>query len=194
MNYYEELGVSENATDEEIRAAFRRKAKQNHPDRGGSADKMVVTNRAYETLSSPQRRLGYDRTGEDRPQIDNAAQQFVMQIALEWMGSEPNSGDLIADVTARLNSEDQASYEQIRVGTQYLDRLCKRITKIKYKGKGTDFLRHLVAIKIRDTKQNIEKLKDRQKMLAQARIVLAAYDYEVEAPPSSVQRFAIDFK
>src|ERR1700736_6198251 len=67
-SYYEELGVSPDASEEEIRAAFRRKAKGAHPDKpGGDAAKMARANRAYETLISPDRRLTYDRTGEDRP-------------------------------------------------------------------------------------------------------------------------------
>jgi curved DNA-binding protein CbpA len=61
MNYYAILGVSENATYEEIRSAFRRLAKAYHPDRnpeGKEQFELIV--RAYETLTDPVKKASYD--------------------------------------------------------------------------------------------------------------------------------------
>jgi hypothetical protein len=44
------LGVSKRATDEQIKAAYRRKAQECHPDRGGSDEAMARINEAYERL------------------------------------------------------------------------------------------------------------------------------------------------
>ncbi len=62
-NFYEILGVAENATAETIRRAFRDRAKERHPDRvaGAEAD-MVLLNRAYDTLKDSRRRRTYDAT------------------------------------------------------------------------------------------------------------------------------------
>ncbi|MBX6770366.1 MAG: molecular chaperone DnaJ [Chloroflexi bacterium] len=65
-DYYEVLGVPRNATEEEIRKAFRKLAFQYHPDRNHSADaneKFKEINEAYEVLSDPQRRREYDQFG-----------------------------------------------------------------------------------------------------------------------------------
>lgn len=60
-NYYEELGLTPEATQEEIRDAYRARAKQAHPDRtGGDAMLMARLNQAYETLGDPLRRVRYD--------------------------------------------------------------------------------------------------------------------------------------
>ncbi len=60
-NYYELLGVTPEATQEEIRAAFHELAKRVHPDSGGNKALFRSVNTAYETLRDPTRRAAYDR-------------------------------------------------------------------------------------------------------------------------------------
>lgn len=59
-NYYELLGIFPSADSTRIRQAFLRKAKQNHPDIGGTAEAMQGINEAYKTLISPSSRAAYD--------------------------------------------------------------------------------------------------------------------------------------
>lgn len=60
MNYYEILGVSDKATADEIKRAYRKLASQHHPDKGGDKAKFQEIQQAYETLSSNDRRQQYD--------------------------------------------------------------------------------------------------------------------------------------
>lgn len=63
-DYYKILGISKNASAEEIKAAFRKLAHQYHPDKaGGNADKFKEVNEAYQVLSNPQKRQQYDQFG-----------------------------------------------------------------------------------------------------------------------------------
>ncbi len=66
---YEVLGVSRQATEAEIKSAYKRKAIESHPDRNpddpGAEDRFKEVARAYEVLSDPQRRRMYDMTGDD---------------------------------------------------------------------------------------------------------------------------------
>jgi molecular chaperone DnaJ len=66
-DYYDVLGVARAASDQEIKAAFRRLAKECHPDRCNgdttSERRFKEVNEAYEALKDPQKRAAYDRFG-----------------------------------------------------------------------------------------------------------------------------------
>jgi len=51
VNYHEVLGVNVGASQDEIKKAYRKKAMEHHPDRGGSEQKFKEVNEAYEVLS-----------------------------------------------------------------------------------------------------------------------------------------------
>lgn len=64
-DYYETVGVSENASQDEIRAAYRELARTLHPDKTGgdedAEDRLKEINAAYDTLKNPEKRKEYDR-------------------------------------------------------------------------------------------------------------------------------------
>lgn len=59
-SFYDVLGVSKNASDKDIKSAFRKLAQKYHPDRGGDEAKFKEISEAYETLSNPDKRKEYD--------------------------------------------------------------------------------------------------------------------------------------
>lgn len=72
-DYYEVLGVDKNATDEELKKAYRKLAKKYHPDANAENKKEAEAKfkeigEAYETLSNPEKRKMYDQFGHEGPQ------------------------------------------------------------------------------------------------------------------------------
>jgi DnaJ-class molecular chaperone len=59
-DYYSILGVSETATTDEIKKAFRKLAVKHHPDRGGSKEKFQEINEAHGILSDEKKKQQYD--------------------------------------------------------------------------------------------------------------------------------------
>ncbi len=71
-NYYELLGVDRSASPEQIKRAYRRLAKELHPDVNpdpGAEARFKEVSKAYETLSDPDRRARYDQFGTDDPSV-----------------------------------------------------------------------------------------------------------------------------
>lgn len=66
-DYYEVLGLSRGASEQDVKSAFRRLAKDCHPDRNSgdksAEQKFKELNEAYEVLKDPQKRGAYDRMG-----------------------------------------------------------------------------------------------------------------------------------
>jgi curved DNA-binding protein len=79
-DYYDVLGVSRDAGPDELQQAFRRLARQNHPDVNhdpGAEERFKEVNEAYSVLSDPDQRKKYDRFGEDFRKIPDDWEQRV---------------------------------------------------------------------------------------------------------------------
>jgi DnaJ family protein A protein 2 len=64
QNYYFDLNVSQDASSDDIKRAYRRLAMEHHPDKGGCADQFKMINEAYSVLSDVNKRHAYDVCGQ----------------------------------------------------------------------------------------------------------------------------------
>jgi molecular chaperone DnaJ len=86
-NFYNILGVNEKATQDEIKKAYRKKAVEHHPDKGGSEEEFKKISEAYDTLGDEQKRNQYDNQknnpfagfGGGNPFEDFFGNQFYQQ-------------------------------------------------------------------------------------------------------------------
>ena len=80
-DYYKTLGIARTASEKEIKSAYRRLARQYHPDVNKdpkATDRFKLINEAYEVLSDPKKRSKYDQLGSDWERIERE-QEFARQ-------------------------------------------------------------------------------------------------------------------
>lgn len=73
MDYYSILGVPKNASEQDIRKAYKKMSMQHHPDRGGDEEKFKQVNEAYQTLKDPVKKQQYDNP---QPNFNFNSQDF----------------------------------------------------------------------------------------------------------------------
>src|SRR6187455_1416871 len=90
-DYYTTLGVARDASDADIKKAFRKLARQYHPDvakdKKAAEEKFKEINEAYEVLSDPQKRKKYDQLGADWNRPGGG-----FQPPPQWQGQQPGGG------------------------------------------------------------------------------------------------------
>jgi hypothetical protein len=118
-NLYKSLGIENNATPEEIKKAYRAKAKRNHPDAGGDKEKMNEIIRAYEVLSNADRRANYDETGSTEAPLDEiesaARVQFFEMLTEIFLKQEKvNFGDFLKKAKREIDAIHAKQRQEIK--------------------------------------------------------------------------------
>lgn len=129
-NPYHTLGVSENASAEEIKTAYRRLAMKHHPDRNNSPESLEIfkdISAAYDLLSDPQKRAQFDRGGAPSFEgfTDASPFSFFQDIFGEHFAhqraqhTQARGGNIQAEVTVDLMTAVQGG--TVRVAAQIPD-------------------------------------------------------------------------
>ena len=127
-DYYEILGVSRTASDNEIKIAYKRIAMQFHPDRNKSADaesKFKSANEAYQTLGDTTKRAAYDKrryTATTQPYGrtgHGSAYEYEMYKHTKWKYDEDDDLDLW-DLVQKVKTQNQKYVISITLREAYI--------------------------------------------------------------------------
>ncbi|KAJ9178675.1 hypothetical protein P3X46_010540 [Hevea brasiliensis] len=142
--YYEILGVSKNASQDDLKKAYKKAAMKNHPDKGGDPEKFKELAQAYEVLSDPEKREIYDTYGEDALKEGmggGGGGHNPFDIFESFFGGSPFGGGSSRGRRQR-RGEDvvhplKVSLEDLYLGTAKKLSLSRNVICSKCKGKGS---------------------------------------------------------
>ena len=185
-NFYDVLGIDEDADTSEIKEAYRKKAKETHPDKGGDACIFASIAFAYKVLSDPDARKEYDRFGSTSEDSDkekaailhlkSLIQNAVKQICKE----SPQHIKLAQLVNKSLKQQIKQTVvniadvkQTIKTLEKQLHKVVKRKKKVKKQGNIYD---GVIADLVDEAKDYLVQSQTQKEMLEQALKIAQEYE------------------
>lgn len=187
---YDILGVGRDADDVAIRTAFRRFAKESHPDSGGDAEAFVLGQKAQDLLLDPLRRKVFDATGYDPELADSRDIQGLMLIEklvndIVLDEREPGTFDPLQKMRAMLNNDIRKARFHIREMEGHGARINRHLSRLG-RGPGTDVLGYMLRARIDAIGKAVQESAKQIEASERALEMLDAYSYEMdEAMPAA---------
>ena len=158
MDYYSILGINKNASESEIRKAYKKKSMQHHPDRGGNEEEFKKVNEAYQTLGDPDKKAAYDNPQPQfRVHSGNFNDPFMNDIMSQMFGGmgrrQPMQNQHI-NLSVKITLEEVFTGKTVMAAYTMPDGRQERVEiniprgikdgqKIRYAGFGDDSIRQL---------------------------------------------------
>jgi len=181
INLYDILGVSKNATFEEIKTKYKSLAQQHHPDKGGDPDLFKKIKHAYEVLSDPINRKRYDTTGhyDDGPNIQTEALDHLSNLFFKLVPTiNADLDDLVLVMKNDSRQEKEDVNNNINACNNHIQKLNKIINKIKKKSNsGENFLKMFAENQLKMVHNELQNLKKRIAVLDVVIEILEDYHY-----------------
>lgn len=183
---YETLGVAKDATKEAIKKAFRRRAKDAHPDTGGTAEQFHALEVAHRILSDDKARERYDRDGSTEAEPDNTDAQAMSIIASNidrLMGEEDAKfKDMVGDIRKAVSDDIKTAERSIGEARAYELRTIDLRKRVKG-GKGAAFMLKVFDGKLQDVARAITSLEEQIKIRRRALELLEDASFDTEKRP-----------
>jgi curved DNA-binding protein CbpA len=204
QDLYAVLGVSKEATPEEIKQAYRQAALKYHPDRtNGDPDLAKVfqaVQHAYDILSDEQKRRYYDETGKIRPseqQLQAEAQDVLDSNIISCIDAlvesqDPNAERInpIQEVRNKLSMDirnAQHNLQLLRKSIKSYEKMAQRMKSKKNPEFDKSPVGILISSKVDNLKDSIDKVQNAIEIHSLALKMIDDYSYELESMvPGSV--------
>ncbi len=184
MDLYKELNIHEQSSDEEIKIAYRRAAKEHHPDKGGKIEKFKSIKLAYEVLSDKEKRQRYDETGIWDNKPNNEEAELRSNIAVLILNTIDQVGnldqiDIIKKATETVLQGIHQNSLAINDARRKIAKYEKAKAKLKKKDAGENILADIIDSQIVQIElQIVQAEKESGKM---EKMITMLNEYESEA-------------
>ena len=178
MNPYEVLGVSENATKEEIKDAYKKLSKVHHPDAGGDEERFKRIASAYAILNDDEKRAKYDQLGIIDDTIDSIEHimSFIEDKIINPFLKNPD-GNFFHEAFALIREAKQNAGNTI----VELDKIITTLSRIKKrfikKDDSVNLFEKLIEDKHKQFSKEKERIKDMRLKLDEINEELKTYSY-----------------
>jgi curved DNA-binding protein CbpA len=202
LDPYAELGVERNASEEEVKAAFKARAKKAHPDLGGSTDAFYRAKTAMVVLTDPDRRARFDATGaveDEKPDNVRAAalqiiQKHMADIVTAFMtaktpqesaAADPRKMNVPVEIERRIAKEIAEAQANVPAGEKMVEFL--RDMRRRFKAKApmdpaVDPILRGYDDQIRRCQGQLEQVNESIRCREKAVEIIRGYDFEADPP------------
>lgn len=193
---YALLGIERDADEQAIRSAYRKAAKNAHPDSGGDSEQFSQLQTAFDLLKDPVRRRVYDDTGYDPQLADPKDLKVVMMIETlvnEFIldEREPGSFDLLAAMRRKLSDDILKSRFHILELERHRARVRKHMDRLG-KRPETDVLGSMLRARTQSISDAIKSAETQIEAVEQAYTMLEGYSYELDGLKLHVEEVVDD--
>jgi DnaJ domain len=211
LNPYDELVVARDATEADIRKAYRKKAKTTHPDSGGDPAEWSRVCTSLAVLTDPKKRKTFDDTGrieEDRPDNDRAAALQIIEMHMGTICNEfiqssfrpdldPRRLDVIKVIRGKVVNEIAEAKIGIKGGEkviEFMRDMAKRFIQAKTSAAGEpDPIGRGLELQIRNAEEQIAGIRANVRQRELVLTILDGYRFETDRTYDQADRAQFAF-
>lgn len=190
-NPYEILEVNADATDEEIKKAYRKKAQESHPDKGGDTELFQEISKAYSILSNAEKRDHFDATGEEKQNnIEGEVIGSLVQIVMSTIQNyDPKYNNLITIAQGMVEQQQARHIASKDAFTNQLERLKDASSRISVTEGKENLLSSAILSHIKDVEAQIAEIEKVILIGERILVMIKDYSYKNESAPQWGSRF-----
>lgn len=182
--HYETLGVETDATQEDIKKAYREKAKELHPDKNDGDDKgFFALNHANEVLSNEETRKLYDETGEDNLKTDEQqVSSIIANFTMAYMSDTQNTKtrSLTDFIKFRIKDDMNRATDNLNKIRDDIEATTYAIERIKRVADGDNLIKDVLTTRIEQAKAIIPHHEKIHALMKKAMAEIDKYTYLVD--------------
>ena len=196
MKPYEDLGVSRDATSDDIEAAYMRRRSETHPDKGGDPSDFNDVQKGYEILIDPASRKYFDEHGEAEPSMNGLTPMVFISNSVASIVEKLDSVNTRNILTMVRSIVEGVREKLIAESLAHKSSIIKYESAIKRttRSTGDNFITDMLERKILSAESAIVEIEKGFQFADVVTALLAEFEYRVDEPEPEPRGFYANFR